>query len=50
MNEQTELQVIEAINSCEGRISSGAEIAKAFDWLREELAEIKQGKIIYPID
>lgn len=50
MGEQTELQVVEAINSCEGRISSGAAIAEAFDWLREELAEIKQGKIIYPID
>jgi hypothetical protein len=42
-----EFQIIEAINSCEGRISAGADIGKAFDWLREELEQIKNGGVIY---
>ncbi len=40
-------QVIEAVNSCEGRISCGADVDQAFQWLREELAQIAQGAALY---
>lgn len=42
-----EWQIFSAINSCEGRIENGADIDKAFKWLREEVAEIWEGKEIY---
>lgn len=42
-----EEQIIEAINSAEGRISTGTEIETAFNWLREELQEIMQGVKLY---
>jgi phage terminase Nu1 subunit (DNA packaging protein) len=40
-------QVIEAVNSCEGRISCGADSDQAFTWLREELAQIAAGVAVY---
>jgi len=40
-------QIAEAVNSCEARIENGAEIYKAFEWLREEIDQIQKGHVIY---
>ena len=42
-----EFQILTAIGICEGRISTGTEIDKAFEWLKEEVAEILSGIEIY---
>lgn len=41
-------QIYSAIHAAEGRISAGAEIDQAFDWLREEISSSLKGEIIYP--
>lgn len=43
ISEEAYLQLIESINSAEGRICNGAEIEEGFNWLREELEAIKTG-------
>ena len=40
-------QINSAINSCQGRISCGTDVDKAFEWLQEETDQIFKGDIIY---
>ena len=35
--------ILNIIDAAEGRISTGAEINKAFNWMREELVDYQQG-------
>lgn len=40
-------QVNSAINVCNGRIESGANVQEAFGWLQEEIDQVFEGKILY---
>lgn len=43
-------QINSAIQSCEGRISTGADITEAFKWLNEEVEKIFAGEEIYEVN
>lgn len=45
--QSVQYQINSAINVCNGRIESGANIQEAFAWLQEETDQIFEGKIIY---
>lgn len=43
INEEAQLQMIESVNSCEGRIENGGDVNECFKWLREEMDQIFEG-------
>jgi hypothetical protein len=45
--QSVQYQINSAINVCNGRIESGANIQEAFAWLQEETDQIFAGKILY---
>lgn len=38
-----ELEILDCISLCEGRISNGADMDEAFQWLKEDIQEIMKG-------
>jgi hypothetical protein len=45
--EDMQYEINSAINCCNGRIESGANIQDAFQWLNEEVQQIYKGEYIY---
>ena len=43
----TEEQIYTAIGMAEGRLSTGADLTDAFNWLKEDIAKILSGETIY---
>ena len=48
--QSVQYQINSAINVCNGRIESGANIQEAFGWLQEEADQIFAGKILYEVN
>lgn len=45
--DELQYQVNSAVNVCNGRIETGANVTQAFIWLQDELDRIFVGEIIY---